>query len=133
MQTCYMLIADFLSWLYSILKVRILCSEIIFFLLILLFIFLSSAQLGVVCKLTEGALNPLIQITDKDIKQKWPQNWALGIIAHDRPPTGFNSIPHSSLGLVIHPVFYAVKSIHSNLEQLVSPGGRFGKQSQSLY
>ncbi|KAK4814234.1 hypothetical protein QYF61_012730 [Mycteria americana] len=32
------------------------------------------AQLGVVCKLTEGALDLLIQIIDKDIKQDWPQN-----------------------------------------------------------
>ncbi|KAK4825734.1 hypothetical protein QYF61_002173 [Mycteria americana] len=34
----------------------------------------TAAQLGVVCKLTEGALNPLTQIIDKDIKQNWPQN-----------------------------------------------------------
>ncbi|KAK4827946.1 hypothetical protein QYF61_022561 [Mycteria americana] len=31
------------------------------------------AQLGVICKLTEGALDPLVQIIDKDIKQNWPQ------------------------------------------------------------
>jgi len=31
------------------------------------------AQLGVACKLTEGALDPLIQIIDEDINQKWPQ------------------------------------------------------------
>ncbi|KAK4806839.1 hypothetical protein QYF61_005635 [Mycteria americana] len=29
----------------------------------------TLTQLGVVCKLTDGALNPLIQIMDKDIKQ----------------------------------------------------------------
>ncbi|KAK4824605.1 hypothetical protein QYF61_016874 [Mycteria americana] len=34
----------------------------------------TPAQLGVICKLTEGTLNPLIQIIDKDIKQDWPQN-----------------------------------------------------------
>ncbi|GAB0186435.1 hypothetical protein GRJ2_001108800 [Grus japonensis] len=33
----------------------------------------TPAQLGVTCKLTEGALNPLIQIIDKDIKDNWPQ------------------------------------------------------------
>ncbi|GAB0204040.1 hypothetical protein GRJ2_002869600 [Grus japonensis] len=33
----------------------------------------TPTQLGVICKLTEGALNPLIQIIDKDIKQTWPQ------------------------------------------------------------
>jgi len=36
------------------------------------------AQLGVLCKLTEGALNPLIQIIDTDVKQDWPQNGAWG-------------------------------------------------------
>ncbi|KAK4827067.1 hypothetical protein QYF61_013708 [Mycteria americana] len=29
----------------------------------------APAQFGVICKLTEGALNPLVQIIDKDIKQ----------------------------------------------------------------
>jgi len=29
----------------------------------------SLYQLGVVCELTEGALDPLVQITDKDVKQ----------------------------------------------------------------
>ncbi|KAK4819006.1 hypothetical protein QYF61_022837 [Mycteria americana] len=33
----------------------------------------TPAQLGVVCKLTEGALDPLVQIIDKDIKWNWPQ------------------------------------------------------------
>jgi len=28
----------------------------------------APTQLGVICKLTEGALNPLIQIIDKDVK-----------------------------------------------------------------
>ncbi|KAK4821381.1 hypothetical protein QYF61_018919 [Mycteria americana] len=34
----------------------------------------APTQLGVVCKLTESTLNPLVQIIDKDIKQNWPQN-----------------------------------------------------------
>ncbi|KAK4816402.1 hypothetical protein QYF61_016719 [Mycteria americana] len=33
----------------------------------------TPAQLGVICRLTEGALNPLIQTIDKDIKD-WTQN-----------------------------------------------------------
>ncbi|KAK4818798.1 hypothetical protein QYF61_019519 [Mycteria americana] len=33
----------------------------------------TPTQLGVICRLTEGALNPLIQIIDKDIKQNWPE------------------------------------------------------------
>jgi len=33
----------------------------------------TPTQLGVICKLTEGALNPLIQIIDKDTEQNCPQ------------------------------------------------------------
>ncbi|PKU41428.1 integral membrane protein dgcr2 idd [Limosa lapponica baueri] len=33
----------------------------------------TPTHLGVVCKLTEGALDPLIQIIDKDVKENWPQ------------------------------------------------------------
>ncbi|KAK4826200.1 hypothetical protein QYF61_006144 [Mycteria americana] len=33
----------------------------------------TPTQLGVICKLAEGALDPLVQIIDKDIKQNWPQ------------------------------------------------------------
>ncbi|KAK4817545.1 hypothetical protein QYF61_019502 [Mycteria americana] len=57
----------------------------------------TPAQLGVICKLTEGALDPFAQIIDKDIKQEWPQHRALGNTACERPPTGFNSIHHHSL------------------------------------
>ncbi|KAK4818805.1 hypothetical protein QYF61_019734 [Mycteria americana] len=56
----------------------------------------TPAQCGVICKLTEGALDPLIQIIDKDIKQNWPQHRALGNTACDQLPTGFNSIHHNS-------------------------------------
>ncbi|KAK4816497.1 hypothetical protein QYF61_017458 [Mycteria americana] len=70
----------------------------------------TPAQLGVICKLTEGALDPFVQIIDKDINQNWPQHRALGNTACDRPPTGFNSIHHHSLGLAIQPVLYQAKS-----------------------
>ncbi|KAK4825857.1 hypothetical protein QYF61_003131 [Mycteria americana] len=70
----------------------------------------TPTQLGVICKLTEGALDPFVQIIDKDIKQNWPQHRALGNTACDRPPTGVNSIQHHSLGPAIQPVLYPVKS-----------------------
>ncbi|KAK4831195.1 hypothetical protein QYF61_015927 [Mycteria americana] len=70
----------------------------------------TPAQLGVICKLTEGALDPFIQIIDKDVKQNWPQHRALGNTACDRPPTGVNSIHHHSLGLAVQPVLYPAKS-----------------------
>ncbi|KAK4828587.1 hypothetical protein QYF61_000039 [Mycteria americana] len=50
----------------------------------------TPAQLGVVCKLTEGAHNPFVQIIDKDVKENWPRHKALGNTACDRPPTGGN-------------------------------------------
>ncbi|KAK4807115.1 hypothetical protein QYF61_018456 [Mycteria americana] len=70
----------------------------------------TPTQLGVICKLTEGALDPLVQIIDKDIKQNWPQHRALGNTACDWPPSGFNSIHHHSLGPAIQPVLYPAKS-----------------------
>ncbi|KAK4832297.1 hypothetical protein QYF61_021696 [Mycteria americana] len=70
----------------------------------------TPAQLGVICKLTEGALDPFVQIIDKHMKQNWPQHRALGNTACDRPPTGVNSIHHHSLGPAIQPVLYLAKS-----------------------
>ncbi|KAK4816774.1 hypothetical protein QYF61_022772 [Mycteria americana] len=70
----------------------------------------TPTQLGVICKLTEGALDPFIQITDKDIKQNWPQLRALGNTTCDRPPAGVNSIHHHSLDPAIQPVLYPAKS-----------------------
>ncbi|KAK4828478.1 hypothetical protein QYF61_026703 [Mycteria americana] len=67
----------------------------------------TPTQLGVICKLTEGALNPLVQIIDKDIKQEWPQHRALGNTTCDRPPTGFNSVHYNSLGQASQPVFHS--------------------------
>ncbi|KAK4832426.1 hypothetical protein QYF61_023105 [Mycteria americana] len=70
----------------------------------------TPAQLGVICKLTESALNPFVQIIDKRMKQNWPQHRALGNTACDWPPTGVNSIHHHSLGPAIQPVLYPEKS-----------------------
>ncbi|KAK4822811.1 hypothetical protein QYF61_020094 [Mycteria americana] len=70
----------------------------------------TPTQLGVICKLAESALDPFIQIIDKDIKQDWPQHRALGNTACDRPPTGVNSIHHHSLGPAIQPVLNPAKS-----------------------
>ncbi|KAK4828336.1 hypothetical protein QYF61_025805 [Mycteria americana] len=69
----------------------------------------TPTQLGVICKLTEGALDLLIQIIDKDIKQNWPQHRALGNTTCDWLPTGVNSIHHHSLGPAIQPVLYPAK------------------------
>ncbi|KAK4815816.1 LOW QUALITY PROTEIN: hypothetical protein QYF61_007425 [Mycteria americana] len=70
----------------------------------------TPTPLGVICKLTESALDPSVQIIDKDIKENWPQHRALGNTTCDWPPTGVNSIHHHSLGLAIQPVLYPEKS-----------------------
>ena len=96
----------------------------------------TPPQLGVICKLTEGALNPLIQIIDKDIKQNWPQYWALGNTTCDWSPAGCNSIHHHSLGLgsAIQPAFLpSMEYTHPSHEQPVSPGECCGRWCQRLY
>ena len=35
----------------------------------------TPTQLGVIYKVTEGALDPLIQIIDKDVKQNWSRQF----------------------------------------------------------
>ncbi|KAK4817555.1 hypothetical protein QYF61_020004 [Mycteria americana] len=70
----------------------------------------TPTQLGVICKLTEGALDAFVQIIDKDIKQDWSQHRALGNTTCDRPPTGVNSIHHHSLGPAVQPVLHPAKS-----------------------
>ena len=32
-----------------------------------------TSQLGVICKLAEGALNPAVDVTNEDIKECWSQ------------------------------------------------------------
>jgi len=70
----------------------------------------TPTQLGIICKLTKAALNPLIQTIDKDVKPDWTQNKALANTTHDRPPAGFNSIRHHCLRSAIQPVLCPVKS-----------------------
>ncbi|KAK4825874.1 hypothetical protein QYF61_003148 [Mycteria americana] len=66
----------------------------------------TPTQLGVICKLTEGALDPLVQIIDKDVKQNWPQHRALGNTACDRLPTGgwrLNHFPGQPVPMLDNP------------------------------
>lgn len=71
----------------------------------------TSPQLSVTCKLTEGSLNPLVEIISNDLKQDRPQDGPLWNTTRDRLPAGFNSIHPCSLGLVLQPVFYPTESI----------------------
>ncbi|RMC04413.1 hypothetical protein DUI87_19235 [Hirundo rustica rustica] len=68
------------------------------------------SQLGVICKFTDGGLNPLIQIISKDIKQDWPQQRSLRDTTSDWPQTGCSTVHHHSLGLAIQPFLNPEKS-----------------------
>ncbi|PKU45126.1 hypothetical protein llap_4577 [Limosa lapponica baueri] len=70
----------------------------------------TPTQLGVICELPEGALERLIQVIDKDVKENWPQYRALWDATCDWPPTGFNSIHQHTLGPALQPVFNPVES-----------------------
>ncbi|KAK4817510.1 hypothetical protein QYF61_017755 [Mycteria americana] len=90
----------------------------------------TPAQLGVICKLTEGALDPLVQTIDKDIKQNWPQHRALGNTACDWPTTGVNSIHHHSLGPASQLIFYPAKCAPV---QAVSKGDQVGQAGPAFH
>ncbi|KAK4829013.1 hypothetical protein QYF61_001769 [Mycteria americana] len=47
-----------------------------------------STQLGVVCKLAEGALDPTVYVIDEDIKQYWSQYGPLRDTTCHRSPSG---------------------------------------------
>ncbi|KAK4825703.1 hypothetical protein QYF61_001526 [Mycteria americana] len=91
------------------------------------------AQLGVICKLTEGARDPFVQIIDKDIKQDWPQHRALGtplVTGHQLDLTPFTT----ALWARPSSQFFTQRRAHpSSHEQPVSPGECCGKPCQRLY
>ncbi|GAB0195895.1 hypothetical protein GRJ2_002054800 [Grus japonensis] len=47
-----------------------------------------TTQLGVVSKLAEGALDPTVHVTDKDVKQCWSQYRPLRNATRHRSPLG---------------------------------------------
>ena len=51
----------------------------------------TTSQLGAICKLTEAALNALIQVINKDSEQDKPQYLPLGNTTHDQLPARFYS------------------------------------------
>ena len=45
-----------------------------------------TAQLCVICKVAEGALNATVYVIDEDVEEHWSQNRPLRGTACDRPP-----------------------------------------------
>ena len=65
-----------------------------------------TTQLSVICKLAEGALDPIIYVTDKDIKQYWSQDRALRNTTHHWPLLGCRASNHHFLGVAFKPILY---------------------------
>ncbi|KAK4808881.1 hypothetical protein QYF61_007996 [Mycteria americana] len=65
-----------------------------------------TTQLGVVGKLAEGALNPTVHVTAKDVKQCQSQHQPLRNAACHCSPPGHRAIDHNSLSATIQPIPY---------------------------
>ncbi|XP_048790014.1 uncharacterized protein LOC125688256 [Lagopus muta] len=65
-----------------------------------------TTQLGVVSKLAEGALNSLIDVINKDVKEHRSQDRPLGDTTCYRPPPGHRAIDHHPLSAAFQPIAY---------------------------
>ncbi|KAF4798039.1 hypothetical protein TURU_066583 [Turdus rufiventris] len=60
-----------------------------------------AAQLQVICKHNEGALDLTVCVTDEDAEEHWSQDRALRDTAHCWPPPRHKAIDHKSLAAFI--------------------------------
>ena len=51
-----------------------------------------TTQLGVICKLAEGALSAIFYVIDKDVEEHWSQDQPLGDTTCDWPPPKHGTI-----------------------------------------
>ncbi|KAK4823457.1 hypothetical protein QYF61_002293 [Mycteria americana] len=65
-----------------------------------------TTQLGVVGRLAEGALDPTVHVTDKDVKQHWSQYQPLRNATCHWSPLGHRAVDHNSLSATIQPIPY---------------------------
>lgn len=71
------------------------------------FCFVScTIQLGVICKFTESALNPITFVIDKDVEEHWSQDRPHGDTTCDQPPPEHRTIDHSPLSVKIQLFIY---------------------------
>ncbi|KAJ7404971.1 testosterone 17-beta-dehydrogenase 3-like [Willisornis vidua] len=73
-----------------------------------------TAQLHVICKLAEGALDPSVCAIDEDIKKCQSQDRALRDNTHHQPPSECRAIDHGSLAASIQLIPYPLNSKLSN-------------------
>jgi len=62
-----------------------------------------TMQLGVVSKLAEGALNPTVYVTDKDVEEQQSPDRVLENTSCDQPPLRCQGVEHNPLASTIQP------------------------------
>ncbi|KAK4830182.1 hypothetical protein QYF61_008973 [Mycteria americana] len=63
-----------------------------------------TTQLGVICKLAEGALNPTVHVIDEGVKQYWSQYGSLRDTTCHPSPSGHGAVDHYCLDATIQPI-----------------------------
>ncbi|PKU40563.1 testosterone 17-beta-dehydrogenase 3-like [Limosa lapponica baueri] len=69
-----------------------------------------TTQIGVICKLAEGALDPTVYVIDEDIEQYWSQYRPLRDTTCHQPPSGHRAIDHYPLDATIQMIPHPLKS-----------------------
>ena len=65
-----------------------------------------TTQLGVISKFAEGALDSIVNVIDKDVKEHQSQDRPLGDATCYRPPPGHGTIDHHPLSAAFQPISY---------------------------
>ena len=66
-----------------------------------------TTQIGLVNKLTEDTLNPIIY---KNVEEHWFQDRPLGDTVHHQPLPGHSASDHNHLAATIQPIIYSLNS-----------------------
>ena len=87
-----------------------------------------SPQLGVVSRVSEGALDPAGDVTDEDIEESQPQHGPLWDTTHQQSPSRHGAIDRCSLDSLLHPGLCPLNSL-----PIESVSFRFGKKDVAGY
>ncbi|KAK4820330.1 hypothetical protein QYF61_023563 [Mycteria americana] len=69
-----------------------------------------TTQLGVICKLAEGALDAPVCVIDEGIEQHWSQYGPLTDTTRHRSPSGHGAVDHCCLDVTIQPIPHPLNS-----------------------
>ncbi|PKU39962.1 small glutamine-rich tetratricopeptide repeat-containing protein beta [Limosa lapponica baueri] len=80
----------------------------------------NPTQLGVICKLADGALNPSVYVVDKNVKQYQSQHGPLRDTTCHCSPSGLQAIEYHPLDATIQPIPYPLNSPPIKSEKLIN-------------